>query len=387
MGAKGWARGAAIALFATVAACIPPSELDASLQLAPAFATEAALDRAPKPRDADDDPAVVLVVLDGVRWQEVFVGSDPQLSGAPAVPAEALMPRMHALVAERGAAIGAPGRGAAMSASGPNFVSMPGYTEIFTGRRSHACADNDCAPARVPTLMDQASAAAGKPGDVAVFSSWDRIEKAASAAPERIVVSAGRVRTTHVELLRDDDLTRDWLARGAQADPFPGYGDFRPDRFTGALAARYLEAKRPTLTFVGLGEPDEYCHRGEYAGYLASLREADAVIGSLADALDRMGARGRRTTILVTADHGRGRDYRHHGREFPESGRVWLAAIGGGVEARGFARSLRPHRLADVAPTVRALLQLPADPAATSGTPIAELFAAPEAATAATEAR
>jgi hypothetical protein len=388
MGAKGWARGAAVALLAAGAACIPPSELDATLQLAPAFVPETATERGATAHQADgDDPAVVLVVLDGVRWQEVFVGSDPQLSGAPAVPAEALMPRMHALVAERGAAIGAPGRGAPISASGPNFVSMPGYTEIFTGRRSHACGDNDCAPARQPTLMDQASAAAARPGDVAVIASWERIERAASAAPERIVVSAGRARATHAELLRDDDVTRDWLERGAQADPFPGYGEFRPDRFTGALAVRYLEAKRPRLLFVGLGEPDEYCHRGDYAGYLASLRESDAVIGSLVDALGRMGARGQRTTLLVTADHGRGRDYRHHGRDFPESGRVWLAAIGGAVEARGFARSLRPHRLADVAPTVRALLELPADAAAASGAPIEELFAPPADATAATEAR
>jgi hypothetical protein len=381
MGAKGRARGAWIALLAVGAACIPPRELDESLQLAPAFATEATLGHAQQPREPDD-AAVVIVTLDGARWQEVFVGSDAQLSGAPAVPAEALMPRLHALVTERGAAIGAPGRGAPMSASGPNFVSLPGYTEIFTGRRSHACADNECAPARLPTVMDQASALSARPSDVAVLASWERIERAASAAPGHLVVSTGRVRTSHAEALRDDDATRQLLERGANADPYPGYGEFRPDRFTGALAVRYLEAKRPTLMFLGLGEPDEYCHRGDYSGYLASLRASDAILGDLVDALGRMGARGRHTTVLVTADHGRGRDYRHHGREFPESARVWLVAIGGGVEARGFARSERPHFLADVAPTVRALLDLPADTAAASGAPIEELFAAPATATA-----
>jgi hypothetical protein len=67
-----------------------------------------------------------VVVLDGARWQEVFVGSDPLLSGTKAQPAGELMPRMHAILAERGAAIGAPGHGPAMQASGPHFVSMPG---------------------------------------------------------------------------------------------------------------------------------------------------------------------------------------------------------------------------------------------------------------------
>lgn len=129
--------------------------------------------------------------------------------------------------------------------------------------------------------------------------------------------------------------------------------------------------------FLGLGEPDEYAHRGDYAGYLGSLRASDAILGDLFAVLDCMGDRGRHTTVLVTADHGRARDYRFHGREFPESARVWLVAAGGGVEARGLAQSRGPHRLADIAPTVRALLDLPADVSPMSGSPIEELLASP----------
>src|SRR5262249_38447933 len=146
---------------------------------------------------AQDDggyPAVVIVVLDGARWQEVLVGSDAELSGAPAVTADALMPHLHALMAERGAALGAPRRGPPMEASGPAFVSMPGYTEIFSGLRSHDCADNDCAPTRTPTLMDAARAASETSDDVAAIASWERIEGAASADPGDIVVSTGRSR-------------------------------------------------------------------------------------------------------------------------------------------------------------------------------------------------
>jgi arylsulfatase A-like enzyme len=129
--------------------------------------------------------------------------------------------------------------------------------------------------------------------------------------------------------------------------------------------------------FLGLGDPDEYGHRDDYAAYLASLRAADATLGELFDVLRRMGTRGAHTTVIVTADHGRGRDYRVHGRAFPESGRVWLVAAGAGIEARGFAQALRPHRLADVAPTVRTLLQLPADVAPEAGAPLDELFMSP----------
>jgi hypothetical protein len=363
------------ALLVLAGACIPPGEVDESLRRSRARSDGSRSYR-------DDDAAVVLVVLDGARWQEVFAGTDPQLSGAPAVPAESLMPVLHALAAEQGASIGAPGYGAAMWASGPNFVSLPGYTEIFTGRRVHGCRDNDCPPARADTIVDQARAAFDRPGDVAVFASWEMLEGAAAAHPASLVVSAGRVRTWHAEWLHDDELSRRWLEQGEQADPFPGYGEFRPDRFTAGLALRYLEAKHPRLLFIGLGESDEYCHRGDYAGYVASLRAADDRLGELLAALDRMGPRGRQTTVLVTADHGRGDDYRVHGGDYPESGRVWLVAAGRAIQARGPTRSARSHRLADVAPTVRALLDLEPDDGPAAGVPMAELFASPLAPTA-----
>lgn len=328
----------------------------------------------------------MLVVLDGVRWQEVFDGADAVLAsaaGTEALDAAALMPHLHEVIAARGAALGAPGRGAAISASGPNFVSLPGYSEIFTGRRDHACDDNDCPPTASPTLFDEARAAATSPGDVAVFASWERIARAAARVPGDIVVSTGRSRVYGDALLRGDAVASAWLAAGASADPFPGHGDFRPDRFTAGLALRYLETRRPRLAFIGLGEPDEYAHRGDYAGYLRSLSSADAAIGQLFATLDRMGARGAHTTVFITSDHGRAHDYRFHGREFPESARVWLVAAGPDVHARGFVRAEAPHRLADIAPTLRRLLHLTADTAASAGSPLEELFAPPPDRTAA----
>lgn len=364
--------------------CLPPTETDELLVREPGLALALAPAPAPVPAAERQGPAVVLMVLDGVRWQDVFVGADPHLAprstpGDPKSPtpldAAALMPHLHSLVAERGAAIGAPGRGPSMTASGPNFVSLPGYTEILGGRRLHTCADNDCAPTRVPTLFDEAQAA--YPGEVAFFSSWEKLDRAASDRAGSFVLSAGRSRVWQAPELEAHADVRDALARGASADPAPGWGDFRPDRFTAEAALHYLEAERPRLMFLGLGEPDEYAHRGDYPGYLASLRAADAVLGDLFATLGRMGPRGAETTVIVTADHGRGRDWRYHGREFAESARVWLVAAGAGIAARGFVQATRTHRLADVAPTIRAVLGLPADPSVAAGTPIDELWASP----------
>lgn len=372
-----------MALLAVAASCIPPRQVDelpARGAGAPLPAGTAAVASDSPPGTAAQEEAVVLVVLDGVRWQDVFVGADPVLAAqakVPALHADSLMPHLHALVAERGAALGAPGQGAPMQASGPNYVSLPGYNEILSGRTVTACKDNDCDRTRAPTLMDEARAVARRSTDVAVIASWPKIELACSADPSTMVVSTGRSRVHHEELLRDDAILASWLDEGAKADPFPGKDDYRPDRYTAAIGLRYLETKRPRLMFLGLGEPDEYAHRDDYAGYLDSLRAADGTVGDLFDVLDRLGERGKHTTVFVTADHGRGRDYRVHGKNFPESGRVWLVAAGGGVSARGLAHAARGHRLADVAPTIRLLLDLPADVSPLAGSPLDELLAAP----------
>ncbi len=312
---------------------------------------EAASARTPLPSSAEvsaETPAaaeaVVIVTLDGARWQDVL---DPMN-----------MPYLTDIAQTRGAVVGAPGRGE-VRATGPNYVSLPGYTEIFTGRTPDGCRDNDCATVAIPTLADEVAA---RGQGAAVFASWECIERAATSLHGDVLVSAGQT----------GDL-------GEPMNPWPGVGAFRPDRFTARAALSYLEHQRPGFLFVGLGEPDELAHRGDRPGYLRSLHAADGVLADLFATLDRMGERGARTAVFVTADHGRAADFRNHGGAYPESARVWLVAAGAGVRARGTIDVVGARRLADVAPTVRVLLGLPRDAAKTAGAPILELVAAPPA--------
>jgi hypothetical protein len=75
---------------------------------------------------------------------------------------------------------------------------------------------------------------------------------------------------------------------------------------------------------------------------------------------------------VVTADHGRATDFASH--DAPESERVWLLAAGGAVPARGLVAAAEPRRLADVAPTLRALLAVPDARADDAGSAIPELL-------------
>lgn len=317
----------------------------------PVPAAEPAPVRAPRERarlrgDVGKAAPVVLVTIDGVRWQEVLEGSDPSRVRPPAAPRSPsdLMPTLHALAHTRGAMLGA-WADVSIRASGPNFVSLPGYTEILTGRSSLGCRDNDCPQAREPTLLDDATEAGLR---VAAFASWERLARAATARPGSFPVSAGK------------------------------RGHYRPDRETAELALGYLEREQPDVLFLGLGDPDEHAHHGNYDGYLAALEYADAVLARLSGVLDAMGERGAATHVFVTADHGRAHDFKSHGGFAPESARVWLVGAGPRVRARGAPRSPHERRLSDVAPTIAAVLGLerPASPGV-PGDVLDELFRQP----------
>lgn len=322
-------------------------------------------------------PVVVVVVLDGVRWQDVFEGVDPKLAQdkglAPheVVRPEQLMPNLHEIVSTRGAALGAPGHGAAITASGPNYVSLPGYIEMLTGKES-PCQSNECNAALERTLADDfAEVAQGWATDVAVIASWPDLARAAGRRTDRMLVSAGRHGGATRKLLRFDAESAWLFDAAAKEKPHPGYGDFRPDRYTAALALRYLRKQSPRFLFLSLGEPDAWAHRGHYKQYLQSMVHADAVIGEIEEHLAGLRARGHSATLFVTTDHGRSRHFAGHGAA-PESGRVWMVATGSGIKARGWVMAPRERRLADLAPTVRAVAGL--DAAGYAGTPLEELI-------------
>lgn len=308
---------------------------------------------------------VVLVTIDGVRWQEIFGGVDRVIAAGAGMPesamldAERLTPNLHHRFFDGGVVIGAPGMGAGIFASGPNFVSLPGYLEILRGRSSVDCDSNDCPPTRDETLLDEIrDYGGGARVDAAAFTSWDHCAAAASGDPARVVLSAGRTHGSVGDLSWVDATCQSLLVAGRSVAPAPGGGDYRPDAETAPVALHYLSVVRPMMLWIGLGDTDEYGHQRNYPAYLDALRRADATVGALFDELDGMGDFGRSTTVVVTADHGRGPSWWDHGPD-PSASRVFLLAAGGAVPKRGLVVNERPYRLADVAPTIRALLALP----------------------------
>jgi hypothetical protein len=255
---------------------------------------------------------------------------------------------------------------------------LPGYLEIFTGRKTH-CRDNHCPRTELPTVLDEAAEAGLAP--VASIGSWEILDRAASRTGAPVLVAEGAQRWPGERPLAPSSL-EELVAFGERVDAFPGVGKYRPDATTTAIALEYLRSGAPPVLHVGLGDPDEYGHRNDYASYLGAIAAADAFIGKVADTLDTMGDVGARTTVIVTTDHGRNRDFQHHGAMSLTSARTFVIAFGARVATRGVVCPSRDVTLADIAPTIRVLVGLRPDTSPDAGRPIEEIVGVPAAAVA-----
>jgi uncharacterized protein (DUF1501 family) len=309
---------------------------------------------------------IILIALDGVRRQDVFLGADPTRS-SDTRSAEEIAPNLMAL-ARRGIALGAPD-GPSLQASGPNYVSLPGYLEMLTGRETR-CQENDCQKLPPRTLAD-ALARAPRAGVGAIISSWGAftVTKRTAAAPAR-----------HHRSRQQRDVANAFAQTRKQSNSrkgsaTPGHGDYRPDSETISIAMSYLERERPRFMFVSLGDTDELAHHDDYDAYLGALSRADRFIGDVMELSKAWRAKGERTAIFVTTDHGRAKNFRDHGREHPESAEVWLIAGGDGIAPQPEPPFEPQRRLRDVAHTIAVLADIPFESEDGSGSPMAEMLA------------
>ena len=317
---------------------------------------------------------IILIALDGVRRQDVFLGADPTRS-SDTRSAEEIAPNLMAL-ARRGIALGAPD-GPSLHASGPNYVSLPGYLEMLTGRESR-CQENDCQKLPPRTLADALAHGADAPGvELAIISSWERLEHTVTKADgcsSTALVTTGRIGGNAMSRTLSPE-TRKLIEDSRKGSAAPGHGDYRPDSETISIAMSYLERERPRFMFVSLGDTDELAHHDDYDAYLGALSRADRFIGDVMELSKAWRAKGERTAIFVTTDHGRAKNFRDHGREHPESAEVWLIAGGDGIAPQPEPPFEPQRRLRDVAHTIAVLADIPFESEDGSGSPMAEMLA------------
>ena len=247
-------------------------------------------------------PPVILITIDGTRYQEVFNGTDHTLDHGHHLTARQLVPNLYSSFVDRGIAFG---KLSPMVASGPNHISLPGYLEITRGHPSTDCQTNDCHPIIDSSIFFSFERSA-------VFASWKTIERT--------------VPINHDVFVYTD---KDW---------------YRWDINTINETNTYLSSHSlPNFLWIATGDTDEWAHRNSYPNYIFALQQADAFIGSLVQ-------RYPQALMVITVDHGRDTNFRDHGTDMA-SARVWMMIRGPGLPHLGFVKA-KPSSLSNILPTV-----------------------------------
>ena len=138
------------------------------------------------------------------------------------------------------------------------------------------------------------------------------------------------------------------LWSGVLLDTFVRYGAFHA-----------IDTIKPRALYVSYGETDDWAHEGHYERYLRSAHGFDRFLGDLWKRVQSLPQYRDKTSLVITADHGRGPApvaWKNHGREITDSAYLWMAVIGPDTRALGERHDIAMVRQSQVAATVAALL-------------------------------
>jgi Sulfatase len=297
---------------------------------------------------------VVVITLDGLRWQEMFTGADrtyfkQEKTGEPgaserrfwrSTPEErraVLMPFMWGTIAAKGQIFGDPSKASRAHLTNGLWFSYPGYNEMFSGVADPRIDSNDKVPNPNVTVLEWLNGRPGFQGRVAAFGSWDVLPFILNAGRSRIPVGTGFTPVPSPKTERE-------RAINELATDLPAYWSYGPfDAPIVYAALESLRTSKPRVLYIMLGEGDEWAHAGRYDLYLDATLRADRFIERVWSTLQTIPEYANQTTLLVTTDHGRGAttsDWNEHGRKVPAAESTWMAALGPGIPSRGVRASV-----------------------------------------------
>lgn len=314
---------------------------------------------------------VLVVTMDGLRWQEVFGGLQSDLltkaaggvgdaeslearfgGPSPEQRRQKLMPFLWGVMANNGQVFGDASRDSHARVTNGLRFSYPGYSEMLVGFADPRINSNDKVPNPNVTVLEWLHRRPGFDGRVAAFASWELLRWIVNE--ERSGVHANGEGAPVARPATD----RDRLLNEFAADLPPYWGATRFDAPTGFGALEYLKTHRPRVLYVMLGETDEWAHGRRYDLYLDAALRNDRFVQRLWETAQGLPEYAEKTALLVATDHGRGEtaaDWTSHGEKVPAADRIWMAAMGPGVPSLGVRAGDRVTQ-AQIAATIAALV-------------------------------
>jgi len=300
------------------------------------------------PALAGKTQTVVLIVSDGLRWQEVFTGADPTLlnekdggSWLEEVDLKkrywredvdarraALFPFLWGTVAKQGQIYGNQLKGSVAHVTNGKAFSYPGYNEMSTGYPNDAIDSNEYGPNPNATVFEWLNKFDEYRGKVAIFGTWNVYDNIFNRSRSGLVMQTG---WTLSEPWKTRQTPRDALLRQLFDSSTRFDEEDVWNSFLQIPLLDYVKTAQPRILFVGYGETDNWAHQGRYDLVLDSAHRMDHFVKQLWDTMQAMPEYRGTTTFIITTDHGRGSgltEWKEHGVEEKGSENIWIAVLG-----------------------------------------------------------
>lgn len=313
---------------------------------------------------------LIIVTLDGMRWQEVFNGVDKILmedstfnhdregiknkfwAETPEQRREKLFPFLWQVVAQQGQLYGNRKYDNKIDNANPHWFSYPGYNEIFTGYPDTAVNSNDKILNKHENVLEFISKQKKYTNRIAAFTSWDVFPYILNEPRSGVYVNADAdtLAFDNPQLSLINDL------QSLATKP----SGLRQDALTYAAAREYLKAYKPKVLYIAFDETDHFAHAGMYDQYIGSAHAEDAMLRDIWSIAQSLPEYKGKTTLVVTVDHGRGdkvkSNWKHHGKRIEDAHEIWLAVMGPDTPPTGEGKTAIQLYQQQIAATLAKLL-------------------------------
>lgn len=316
---------------------------------------------------------VIFVMTDGLRWQEVFYGAEASLmnkkNGKVENEAalkkaywrerseerrEALMPFLWTVMAKEGQVFGNREKGSDAFVTNGFFFSYPGYSESLCGFADPRIHSNDNIPNPNVTVLEWLKGRPSFQGEIGAFGAWEVIAAVFNPQRSGIVTNAGWEPFTGIASTPKLELLNRLKAETPRV-----WGDEPFDAIPFYTAVEYLQARKPTVLYLSLGETDDWAHEGKYPEYLDSAHRVDAYVKALWELTQSLPEYRGNTTLIFSPDHGRGKaphKWKDHGQKIPDSKYIWMGFLGPDTPALGERSNIPAVTQSQIAATLAAFL-------------------------------
>ena len=323
----------------------------------------------------DTSEKVILITLDGLRWQELFGGIDSLLLDSEYTKhkeamrekfwantleqrRQKLMPFFWETIAAKGQLYGNRNYGNHVNLTNQMWFSYPGYNEILSGAADDArITSNEKFDNPNVTILETVNDIEGFKGKVGAFGSWDVFPFIINETRSGLYVNAG-----YRKAVNDVNAHEDYLNK-LQDQAIQPWGSVRQDVFTHNYALEYIKKETPKLVYISYGETDDFAHDGDYDHYLLAAKNTDAMIKELWDFCQNDPNYKDKTTFVISTDHGRGTQpletWQSHGKSIEGADETWIAVLGNKVSPKGEVKTEMQLHSNQLAATVLKLLGLP----------------------------